>query len=310
MKSSNPIRLSVVVPFFNEVQGIESFHAELLSNLKWIIDVEIIYINDGSTDETLVKIKEIADSSPIKYISFSRNFGHQAAITAGINYASGDFIVIMDGDGQDPPQLLKELFTKACEGYDVVYAKRKKRDGETWFKKYTAKLFYRILKRITSVEIPVDTGDFRIISRRVKLEFEKMQESNKFIRGMVSWVGFKQTFIEYDRFERQTGETKFKFSKMLNFAVDGLTSFSSLPLKLILYLGVLTSILSFTLILFTLMTFLFGKTVQGWTSTQITILFFSGIQLFALGIIGQYLGRIFDEVRRRPYYIVENTNFH
>jgi dolichol-phosphate mannosyltransferase len=165
-----------------------------------------------------------------------------------------------------------------------------------------------LLKKLTSVDIPVDTGDFRIISRRIKLEFEKMNETNKFIRGMVSWVGYKQTYIEYDRAERKVGETKFGFSKMFNFAVDGLTSFSTVPLKLILYLGVITSLISFLLIIIALLTFLFGQTVRGWTSMQISILFFSGIQLFSLGLIGQYLGRIFDEVRKRPYYIVEESN--
>ncbi len=300
--------LSIIVPFFNEEKGVKEFHNNLVESLNWIEKYEIIFINDGSTDYTLQIIKEIAGSDNLKYLSFSRNFGHQSAITAGINHAVGDYIVIMDGDGQDPPELLQELYAKAQEGFDVVYAKRKKRKGESFFKKVTASIFYRLLKKLTSVDIPVDTGDFRIISRRIKLEFEKMNETNKFIRGMVSWVGYKQTYIEYDRVERKVGETKFGFSKMFNFAVDGLTSFSTVPLKLILYLGVITSVISFFLILIALLTFLFGQTVRGWTSMQISILFFSGIQLFSLGLIGQYLGRIFDEVRNRPYYIVEESN--
>lgn len=301
-------QLSVVVPFFNEYDGISSFTDRLFNSLEWLKSVEVIYVNDGSTDGTLEEIIQLSESYDLKFISFSRNFGHQAAITAGINYATGDHIIIMDGDGQDPPEILKELFEKAIEGFDVVYAKRAERKGESYFKKATAKYFYRILKKITSVDIPVDTGDFRIISRRIKLEFEKMQESNKFIRGMVSWVGYKQTYIEYQREERTFGSTKFSFSKMFNFAIDGLTSFSTLPLKLILYLGVITSVLSFVLIVYTLLTFIFGETVRGWTSMYTTILFFSGVQLFALGIMGQYLGRIFDEVRNRPYYIVEESN--
>jgi glycosyltransferase involved in cell wall biosynthesis len=300
--------LSIIVPFFNEEKGIKEFHNNLLESLNWIEKYEIIFINDGSTDHTLQLIKEMAESDNLKYLSFSRNFGHQSAITAGINYAEGDYIIIMDGDGQDPPELLRDLYEKAIDGYDVVYAKRRKRKGESFFKKATATIFYRLLKKLTSVEIPVDTGDFRIISRRIKLEFEKMNETNKFIRGMVSWVGYKQTYIEYDRAERKIGETKFGFSKMFNFAVDGLTSFSTVPLKLILYLGVITSVISFLLIIIALLTFLFGQTVRGWTSMQISILFFSGIQLFSLGLIGQYLGRIFDEVRKRPYYIVEESN--
>jgi glycosyltransferase involved in cell wall biosynthesis len=300
--------LSIIVPFFNEEKGIKEFHNNLLESLNWIEKYEIIFINDGSTDHTLQLIKEMAESDNLKYLSFSRNFGHQSAITAGINYAEGDYIIIMDGDGQDPPELLKHLYDKAIEGYDVVYAKRRKRKGESFLKKATAAIFYRLLKKLTSVDIPVDTGDFRIISRRIKLEFEKMNETNKFIRGMVSWVGYKQTYIEYDRAERKIGETKFGFSKMFNFAVDGLTSFSTVPLKLILYLGVITSVISFLLIIIALLTFLFGQTVRGWTSMQISILFFSGIQLFSLGLIGQYLGRIFDEVRKRPYYIVEESN--
>jgi len=308
MTKLNNLSLSVVVPFYNEEKGIVEFHNNLLKSLYWVDNYEIIFVNDGSTDNTLEYIKELSNQSNLKYLSFSRNFGHQSAITAGINYAAGNYIVIMDGDGQDPPELLKELYSKAKEGFDVVYAKRKKRKGESFFKKATASIFYRLLKKLTSVDIPVDTGDFRIISRRIKLEFEKMNETNKFIRGMVSWVGYKQTFIEYDRAERKVGETKFGFSKMFNFAVDGLTSFSTVPLKLILYLGVITSIISFLSIIIALLTFLFGETVRGWTSMQISILFFSGIQLFSLGLIGQYLGRIFDEVRKRPYYIIEESN--
>ena len=308
MVKLNNITLSVVVPFFNEEKGIKEFHDNLVKSLYWVSHYEILFINDGSTDNTLEHIKELANQSNLKYLSFSRNFGHQSAITAGINYATGNYIVIMDGDGQDPPELLKDLYFKAKEGFDVVYAKRKKRKGESFFKKATASIFYRLLKKLTSIDIPVDTGDFRIISRRIKLEFEKMNETNKFIRGMVSWVGYKQTFIEYERAERKVGETKFGFSKMFNFAVDGLTAFSTVPLKLILYLGVITSIISFLLIIIALLTFLFGDTVRGWTSMQITILFFSGIQLFSLGLIGQYLGRIFDEVRNRPYYIIEDSN--
>jgi len=301
-------KLSIVVPFFNEEKCIIDFFKRLYESLHWIDDYQIIFVNDGSTDRTFEKIQEIAEKFNIKYISFSRNFGHQAAITAGINFSTGEYIIIMDGDGQDPPELLEKLYNKACQGFDVVYAKRKSRKGESFLKKATASLFYRVLKKITSVEIPVDTGDFRIVSRRIKLEFEKMQETNKFIRGMVSWVGFKQTFIEYDREERHSGETKFGFSKMFNFALDGLTSFSTVPLKLILYLGLITSLLSSILILYALYSYIFGQTVKGWTSMQISLLFFSGVQLFSLGLIGQYLGRIFEEVRRRPYYIVENSN--
>lgn len=304
----NRYQLSVVVPFFNEIDGINSFTNRIFQSLEWSKSFEVIYVNDGSTDGTLEEIIKLSKTYDLKFISFSRNFGHQAAITAGINNATGDYIIIMDGDGQDPPEILNVLFEKALEGYDVVYAKRAQRRGESFFKKATAKYFYRILKKITSVDIPVDTGDFRIISRRIKLEFEKMQESNKFIRGMVSWVGFKQTYIEYQREERISGSTKFSFSKMFNFAIDGLTSFSTLPLKLILYLGVLTSLFSFFLMAYTIYVFIFGETVKGWTSMYTTILFFSGVQLFALGIMGQYLGRIFDEVRNRPYYIIEESN--
>jgi glycosyltransferase involved in cell wall biosynthesis len=301
-------KLSIVVPFFNEFEGIGTFTNRLFKSLEWSESFEVIYVNDGSTDGTFDEIIKLSETYGLKFISFSRNFGHQAAITAGINNATGDYIIIMDGDGQDPPEILKVLFEKALEGFDVVYAKRAERKGESVFKKATAKYFYRILKKITSVDIPVDTGDFRIISRRIKLEFEKMQESNKFIRGMVSWVGFKQTYIEYQREERMSGSTKFSFSKMFNFAIDGLTSFSTLPLKIILYLGVMTSLLSFLLMAYTLYVFIFGETVKGWTSMYTTILFFSGVQLFALGIMGQYLGRIFDEVRNRPYYIIEKSN--
>lgn len=305
--------ISVVVPMYFE----EDVAEECYKRLKQVMDshkinYEFVFVNDGSTDRTLDILKQIAEKDVCaKIVDFSRNFGHQNAVTAGIDFANGDAIVIIDADLQDPPELIPKLIEKWKEGYDVVYAKRKKRKGETFFKLLTAKLFYRFLNFMSDIDIPKDTGDFRIIDRKVADVFRRMTERNRFIRGMISWIGFKQTFIEYERDERFAGETKYPLKKMIKFALDGIIAFSSKPLKLVTNIGFLCVLISFGLLLYTIVVRLFGYPIEtGWASIMVAISFFSGIQLLGLGIIGQYIARIYDESKNRPIYIVkEKINF-
>jgi dolichol-phosphate mannosyltransferase len=273
-------------------------------------DIEIIFVNDGSSDGTFDALKRLCmDEAHYQLLNLSRNHGHQIAITAGIDLAKGDAVAVIDGDLQDPPETIVDLYGKMQEGFDVVYAVRKKREGETPFKLFTAKLFYRLLKKLTNVEIPVDTGDFRIMSRRVVTILTSMNERHRFIRGMISWIGFNQTGLEYERHERHSGETKYTLSKMIKFAFDGITSFSSIPLKLASYLGIITAMFGFLYSLYVIFLKLFVPKAQielGWASIIIFILLLGGIQLLALGMIGEYLGRIHDETKFRPLYIVEH----
>ena len=308
--SDKNIQLSVVVPLFNEEDNVNALFDRIHKVLgEMDLTTELIFVNDGSKDKTLAKVLIIAQQYKwVKYINFSRNFGHQLAIFAGIERANGQYIVVMDGDGQDPPECISELYEKALSGYEVVYAKRRKRKGENFMKKFTAKVFYRILARITQIEIPVDTGDFRIIHRKIRDILVTMPEQHKYIRGQISWIGFNQTFIEYDRDERMHGETKFTYKKMMRFALDGISSFSTWPLKVATITGFVVSGASFLLILYSLYQKFFGYTERGWTSMQISILFLGGIQLIGIGIFGEYLGRVSDNVKNRPHYIIRNTN--
>ena len=308
--SDKNIQLSVVVPLFNEEDNVNALFDRIHKVLgEMDLTTELIFVNDGSKDKTLAKVFIIAQQHKwVKYIDFSRNFGHQLAIFAGIERANGQYIVVMDGDGQDPPECIPELYEKALSGYEVVYAKRRKRKGENFIKKFTAKVFYRILARITQIEIPVDTGDFRIIHRKIRDILVTMPEQHKYIRGQISWIGFNQTFIEYDRDERMHGETKFTYKKMMRFALDGISSFSTWPLKVATITGFVVSGASFLLILYSLYQKFFGYTERGWTSMQISILFLGGIQLIGIGILGEYLGRVSDNVKNRPHYIIRNTN--
>jgi dolichol-phosphate mannosyltransferase len=304
------MELSVVVPLYNEANNIGALYDRIKSTLISLnLNHEIIFINDGSSDETLPLIigLSITDST-VKYIDFSRNFGHQNAISAGIQWASGKRIVIMDGDGQDPPEFIPALYQKSQEGFEVVYAKRKKRQGEGWLKKITAKIFYRILARITNIEIPVDTGDFRIIDHKIQKILAQMPEQQKYIRGQIAWIGFNQTFIEYDREERMSGSTKFTYRKMIGFALDGISAFSTWPLKVATISGFIVSFIAFLLIIYSLYQKFFGYTIVGWTSMQISILFLGGIQLLGIGILGEYLGRVSENVKNRPHYIIRDTN--
>lgn len=304
------VKYSIVIPVYNE----ELVVKETYKRLKNVMDqtdgaYELLFVNDGSRDRTLDILKEIAlKDVTVKYLGFSRNFGHQIAVTAGMDYAQGDAIVIIDADLQDPPELILDMIRKWQEGFDVVYAKRTKRKGETFFKKQTARLFYRVLRASTDIDIPLDTGDFRLIDRRVCDQLSSMKERNRFVRGLVSWVGFKQTAIEYERDERFAGETKYPLKKMLKFSMDGITSFSYKPLKIASLLGMLLSIFSIGWILVVLYLKLFtDSTITGWSSLIMTTLFFNGIILMMLGIIGEYIGRIYDEVKNRPLYIVQEA---
>lgn len=301
------IRYSIVVPVYNE----ELVVRESYKRLKEVMDstgepYELIFVNDGSRDQTEQLVSELCDADAnVRLLSFSRNFGHQTAITAGMDAASGQAIVVIDADLQDPPEVILEMIAKWKEGYDVVYGQRISREGETWFKKLTAKAFYRILKSLTSVDIPVDTGDFRLIDRKVCDVLSSLTEKNRYVRGLVSWVGFRQTAVRFHRKERFAGETKYPLKKMLKFAMDGITTFSYKPLKLTTYVGFLVSFCSFIYLLVVICLKLFtDRTVSGWASTLSVSLLFNGVILMMLGIIGEYIGRIYDETKNRPLYVI------
>ena len=300
-------RISVVVPIYNEEESLRECNNRLLNVLDNIqSDYEIIYVNDGSKDTSLTILKELAkNNKKIKVLSFSRNFGHQAAVSAGIEHSKGDCVVLIDGDLQDPPELISDMISKWNEGFDVVYGKRSKRNGETWFKKISAKMFYRTINQVSDIDIPKDTGDFRLMDRRVVDAFLKMPEKKRFIRGMVSWVGFNQVAIEYERDKRYAGITKYPIKKMINFAKDGIVSFSKKPLKFITQAGL--CFISLSIIMLMTMSIVIGFKGYEWLLIINSIMFFSGIQMFSLGIIGEYIGRIYDEAKDRPLYIVKDS---
>ena len=302
------IRYSVVVPVFNE----ELVVAESYKRLTAVMEkngesYELIFVNDGSRDKTEAMVTEICEHDKrVKLISFSRNFGHQTAITAGMDHACGQAVVVIDADLQDPPEVILEMIAKWKEGYDVVYGQRISRKGESFFKKFTAKVFYRLLRSLTNVDIPVDTGDFRLIDRKVCDVLSGLTEKNRYVRGLVSWSGFRQTAVRFHREERFAGETKYPFKKMLKFAIDGITTFSYKPLKLATYLGFFISFMSFLYLLVVLYLKLFtDQAVSGWASTLSVSLIFNGVVLIMLGIIGEYIGRIYDETKNRPLYIIQ-----
>lgn len=300
--------ISIVVPMYNEHDVAEECHKRLTQMAKdnsryaW----ELIYVNDGSSDDTLDILKrlEVSDAR-VRVIGFARNFGHQIAVTAGIHKAKGDAVAVIDADLQDPPELIPDMASKWEEGYHVVYGQRKKRDGETWFKLATAKGFYRVLNHLTEVAIPLDTGDFRLMDRKVVEVFKNMPEHNRFLRGMVSWIGFRQTALLYERHERFSGESKYTLSKMLKLAFDGVFSFSHKPVKWIRTAGVVVTGIAKVMFLLWLVLWLAGNSdaliYTGWQSVLGVLL---GVNLFALGILGEYLVRIYDEVRQRPLYTV------
>jgi dolichol-phosphate mannosyltransferase len=307
---SKEIRYSVVVPIYNEEAVVRKCYERLIAVMeKTDGPFEIVFINDGSVDASPSIVKELHDRDPrIKLINFSRNFGHQAAISAGMDFAAGDAVVVIDADLQDPPEVILEMIAKWKEGYEVVYGKRLERQGETFFKKATAFLFYRFLQNMTSVSMPADVGDFRLIDRKVcDIMARKIHERNRFIRGIISWVGFKQTSVGYVREKRFAGTTKYPLAKMLRFATDAIIGFSYKPLKLATYLGLFTSACGFLYFFYALFRFIMDQTIRGWTSLVVLMLIFNGMTLFILGIIGEYIGRIYDESKDRPLYIVKEV---
>ena len=303
--------ISIVVPIYNEEKNIPILYERLKKAASAISpNHELIFVNDGSKDASFVELMRLAEQDEhVFYINFSRNFGHQIAVTAGLDYSKGEAVVIIDGDLQDPPELIPELYAKYKEGYEVVYAQRLKRKGESWFKKISAKWFYRILKKMTHINIPVDTGDFRLIDRKIVECLKQMPEQNKFLRGQIAWIGFKQTAVHFERQERIHGKTNYPFSKMLKLALDGITSFSDKPLAVVTRAGLVVSGISFFVILYAIFShFVLDRTISGWTSLIISSMFIGGIQLFSIGIIGEYISRINKNVLNRPLYIVGKTN--
>ena len=303
-----PILLSVIVPCLNEEEVLRGTQVRLSSVLEQIpTNFEIIYVDDGSTDATPEVLRELqAYDSRVRVVRFSRNFGHQMAITAGLEHAAGDAVVIIDADLQDPPETILDFFRKWQEGYDVVYGVRTEREGETAFKLWTAKLFYRFMTRLSDTQIPLDTGDFRLMDRRVLNVLLGMPERDRFVRGMVSWLGFSQVAVPYRREARIAGVTKFSFFKMLRFALDGIFSFSIVPLRVATWTGFITSFLAILGIVMVSLEHFLGVEglVKGWTSTMFAVLFIGGVQLICMGIIGEYIGRIYGESKHRPLYVV------
>ncbi len=312
MDDSRPAspELSVVIPAFNEEENIEPMYERLLASLEDTVSgLELVYVDDGSRDGTWARIMDLAKrDARVRGLRFARNFGHQAALTAGVDGARGRAVVIIDGDLQDPPEVIPEMLARWREdGYEVVYGQRRDREGETWFKRGTAALFYRLLTSITNVDIPVDTGDFRLMGPRAVAAFRALPERNRFIRGLVSWIGFPQTAVHYSRRARHAGETKYPIRRMLAFALDGITSFSFLPLRLSTVVGFAVSLLSFLYIVVVIVLKALGINYPGYTSMMASILFLGGVQLVMIGILGEYLARIFDEVKRRPLYLVSDS---
>jgi glycosyltransferase involved in cell wall biosynthesis len=302
-------KLSLVVPCFNEQAVIETTHQRLRSLLDSlsVLDSEIVYVDDGSLDGTLPLLESIQRGDErVRLLALSRNFGHQIAVSAGLQAAAGDAVVLMDADLQDPPELIPDMVARWREGADVVYGVREARAGETWFKRLSANLFYRLINRLSGTPIPIDTGDFRLMDRRVVDAVLAMPERDRFLRGMVAWAGFRQVPIRYRREARTAGETKYPLRRMLRFAADGLLSFSLVPLRLAVYLGLVASAMALLGICYALVLRLFTDVwVPGWTLLFIAVLFLGGVQLLSLGVIGEYLGRVYWEVKRRPLYLIE-----
>jgi dolichol-phosphate mannosyltransferase len=304
--------LSLVIPIYNEEEVLPSLESRLLGMLRDIGETcEIVFVDDGSKDRSIDLLRDMASREPrFRVLSFSRNFGHQRAITAGMDAARGKAIVIMDADLQDPPEVVVEMVAKWREGFDVVYGRRRSRQGETWFKLTTAKIFYRLFAAMIPIEVPLDTGDFRLMSRRVVMVLRGLRESHRFVRGLVAWAGFKQTAVEYDRAARVAGETKYPLRKMISFALDGIASFSTLPLRAATYLGVIVGIGSILYAIVAIITALVGFTVPGWTTTVVLVSFLFSVQLLVTGVLGDYVGRIYEQVKLRPLYVVaEKINF-
>jgi polyisoprenyl-phosphate glycosyltransferase len=311
MPQTEEIVVSIVVPIYNEEQTIPELYDRLKKAALQISEnYEIIFVNDGSRDQSLQALMAVAARDHrVRYIAFSRNFGHQIAVTAGLDHAHGAAVAIIDGDLQDPPEIIPELYSKHKEGFEVVYARRNKREGESYFKKITAKWFYRIIKKLTNFDIPVDVGDFRLVDRKIVDLLKRMPEQNKFLRGQIAWLGFRQTYVMFNRDKRKYGTTGYPFSKMLRFALDGITSFSDQPLQFVTRAGVIVSGLSLVIILYAVYShFFLQRTITGWTSLIISSMFIGGIQLLSIGVIGEYISRINKNVINRPLYVIDRSN--
>lgn len=298
--------VSVVCPLYDERDGVEALYDRVsaaLTGLAW----ELVAVDDGSTDGTSEALRELADADErVKLVALSRNFGHQAALTAGLEHARGDAVVTLDGDLQDPPELIPTMLQRWEQGSDVVYAVRRARAGETRFKLLTARWFYRVFGALSPVDLPPDAGDFRLMDRAPLDDLLRMRERNRFLRGMTVWVGYTQTAVEYERAARAAGETKFTLRRMVRFSLDALVSFSSVPLQLATVLGFLCSALAFALVPLAIVGRIFDQFARGIPTTLVIVLLLGGIQLIAIGVIGEYVGRIYDEVKRRPLYLVRD----
>ena len=300
--------LSIVVPAYNEADVLPRFHERLVAVLEALpLSAEIVYVDDGSTDATHQVMRNLAErDGRVAIVELSRNFGKEIALTAGLDYARGDAVVVIDADLQDPPELIPELVRRWHEGYDVVYAKRIARDGESSFKKFTAYAFYRTIGRMSRVQIPRDTGDFRLLSRRAVQALAKLREQHRFMKGLFAWIGYPQVAVPYRREPRHAGETKWNYWRLWNFALEGITAFTTAPLRLATYLGLVTAIAAFVYAAIVVYkTLAFGDPVRGYPSLMVVVLFLGGVQLITIGIIGEYLGRMFDETKGRPLYLVQ-----
>src|ERR1700722_2257564 len=305
-----PVEVSIIVPIHNEAASIDAFFAQLLPVLERLgATWEIICINDGSTDATLDSLIEFHRRTPaIKIISLSRNFGKDVALSAGFDFAVGAAVIPIDADLQDPPELIVPMVAKWREGFDIVFATRKRREGDSWLKRTTARYFYEIFDRITDVPVPHDTGDYRLIDRRVVDVLVRLPERTRFMKGLFAWVGFRQTAVTFDRQPRHAGDTKWNYWRLWNFALDAITSFSSLPLKIWSYLGLAISVFAFLFAIFLAgLKIIRGIDLPGYASLMVAVLFFGGVQLISLGIIGEYLARMYSEVKGRPLYLVRDT---
>ncbi|MDO8347222.1 MAG: glycosyltransferase family 2 protein [Rugosibacter sp.] len=300
--------LSVVVPAFNEAAVLPHFHDRLSAVLQELpLRAEIVYVNDGSADATLDVMRTLAaHDGRVALVNLSRNFGKEIALTAGLDHARGEVVVVIDADLQDPPELIAELIRRWREGYDVVYAKRTSRDGESGLKKLTAFAFYRLIQRAGQVRIPQDTGDFRLLSRRAVVALGKLREQHRFMKGLFTWIGYPQVAVPYRRERRYAGDTKWNYWRLWNFALEGITSFTTAPLKLATYFGLVTALVAFAYaVIVVYKTLVFGDPVRGYPSLMVVVLFLGGVQLITIGILGEYIGRMFDETKNRPLYLVE-----
>jgi polyisoprenyl-phosphate glycosyltransferase len=306
------VEFSVIIPIYNEELNIPN----LVTRLRPVVEktgmtYELLFVNDGSRDNSLSMIKALAQAdSHVRYIDFSRNFGHQVAVTAGIDKCKGNIIAIIDADLQDPPELIEDMISLIKQGNEVVYAKRRSRKDKNIFKKFAYKTFYRLLAKISNVDVPLDTGDFRVMTRKVAEVLKNMPEQHKFLRGQIAWLGFKQTFVEYDRDVRAAGEPGYTYKKLFRLAFDGITGFSNVPLRIATIMGFAVSGISLLLIVYALCSYFFfkGEVPKGWSSLMIAISFIGGVQLICIGIIGEYISRLQTDIRNRPLYIVNETN--